>query len=464
MHGESTDTKSSRRTLVLVFVLALAVRAAAVTAFFGALDADPDSYRKLAENVRLQGIYTTTNEPTAFRPPLYPLILALTVTSGEVSSLIVAGLHVVFGAGTVLLTFLLAEACGLRRGAFLAAGLIAIDPILLNQSALVMTETLATLLAAAGMLALARVSRMPTNSNAALAGAILGLAALCRPTFLPWLGLAGATLLSPRCQADSEDADVRHPRRSLQLSAVYFVVAALVVSPWAIRNFVVLGHPKVTTTHGGYTVLLGNNPSFYQYLRESKRGETWDATPLASAWRWRQVSNSPRDEIWDLLQTEANKKSWRDAGYDEAIFETDTPIVRSEFEDDAFAYSLARRYIRDEPAMFAYACGVRVARLWQLFPYPRGASESTTARALRVLTGLWYTVLFLLAAYGAVSQREKLGRSPLVWGVVLCITFTVVHAVYWSNMRMRAPLMPMVCLLASLGTAAITERLHTRKL
>ena len=442
--------------LLVILALSLVVRVAAVVALFGSLEADPDAYRKLAENVRLRSIYATTDEPTAFRPPLYPLLLTMTVADGQVSSVLVAGLHVVFGAGTVLLTFLLAEACGLKRGAFLAAGLVAIDPILLNQSALVMTETLATLLAAAGMLTLARVSRTPTTASAALAGAILGLAALCRPTFLPWLGIAGALLLVRGSIASPNDdsIDSRHPvrgwRSNIRLAAVYFAVAAVVISPWAIRNLAVLGKPKVTTTHGGYTVLLGNNAGFYRYLRDGAAGTTWDAKELADRWALRAFSTSPQDKIWDLSQ-EATAVVDRDA------------ITRTEFEDDAFAYSLARRYIADEPGMFAYACCVRVARLWQLVPYPRSADESPARKLLRVLTGFWYTVLFLLAVWGVLHRRWELWRSPLRWGLVLCFTFTAVHALYWSNMRMRAPLMPLICLLASLGTAAIADRLCRRR-
>jgi hypothetical protein len=43
------------------------------------------------------------------------------------------------------------------------------------------------------------------------------------------------------------------------------------------------------------------------------------------------------------------------------------------------------------------------------------------------------------------------------------LTFTAVHAVYWSDMRMRAPLMPFVALLAARGAGAIGGRIAQRK-
>ena len=74
----------------------------------------------------------------------------------------------------------------------MAALLVACDPILLNQQTLVMTETMATFLAILALWSLVRFTRIiPDWWNAALAGGAIGLAALSRPTFLPWLGLVG---------------------------------------------------------------------------------------------------------------------------------------------------------------------------------------------------------------------------------------------------------------------------------
>lgn len=454
MNNLAENPKTRFATLIAVFATALLIRAVAVIGLSGSLAADPDAYRKLAENIATRGVYTTTGEPTAFRPPLYPLLLAPTVADGEVSSTGVALLHVLLGAATVLLTFVFAEQCGLKHGAFLAAGLVAIDPILLNQSAQVMTETLATLLAIAGMVALGKLDEDATIGRAALAGGVLALAGLCRPTFLPWLGLAGISVLGGPKVAWS----------NMKYVATLFLVAIVVIAPWAIRNFLVLGKPKLTTTHGGYTVMLGNNPSFYRYLRESKAGETWDAKLLARAWQWRRLSDSPDDRIWDLIDSEEAARQLHESGKDySAITRRDEPLVRTEFEDDAFAYSLARRYISEEPGMFVYSCFVRVGRLWQLFPYATGESESTLRRLLRTMTGLWYLALFVLAIFGAIVRRRELLRSPLMWGLLLCFAFTAVHALYWSNMRMRAPLMPFVCVLACLGMAKFAERWRSRK-
>jgi hypothetical protein len=90
-------------------------------------------------------------------------------------------------------------------------------------------------------------------------------------------------------------------------------------------------------------------------------------------------------------------------------------------------------------------------------------SESTARRLLRILTGCWYSILFVLAIAALVNMRASALRSPVIWGLLLCLSFTAVHALYWSNMRMRAPLMPFVCLLAAHGAAWISKRTSDRK-
>jgi hypothetical protein len=48
----------------------------------------------------------------------------------------------------------------------------------------------------------------------------------------------------------------------------------------------------------------------------------------------------------------------------------------------------------------------------------------------------------------------------------LCVilNFTLVHLVYWSNMRMRAPLVPLIALLAALGLSLWRDRRKVNKL
>ncbi|MCE5269254.1 MAG: hypothetical protein LLG00_15360, partial [Planctomycetaceae bacterium] len=120
-----------------------------------ALTADIDGYRRLAENVVRHGTFGDGEVPTAFRPPLYPLMLTPCVALGDHSRIATGLLHLTLGIGTVAMVLLLSARWGLGRRATVLAGLlVACDPILLRWSTQLMTETLATFLAVAGLLAL----------------------------------------------------------------------------------------------------------------------------------------------------------------------------------------------------------------------------------------------------------------------------------------------------------------------
>jgi hypothetical protein len=439
------------------------------------LQQDPDLYREIAENVLQYGVYGRGREgpptPTAYRPPLYPIALTnLQTTDGEhVSLWKVAVFHLLLGMGTVWLTYATASrlssptfhvgqiggqtstsagesATGQRRwyclahtecGPTLAALLVACDPILLNQQTLLMTETLATLLAILALWCLVRFSNHRYWWNAALAGGAIGLAALCRPTFLPWLGLVGLAMLISDFGFRISDLR-RWFRRALPNFVALSVAAAAVMSPWVIRNQREFGKPILTTTHGGYTLALGNNGEFYQWLQRDVDGP------------WESDVFDFKLQFFAMLRAYRPPLSYRDA---------DSPA--GELSRDAFAYDYAHDAMHENPTMVAVAALYRVGQLWSPMPHKLTADDSTSRRALRYPTAVWYCSVYVLAAVGAWRLRRRLFRQPWVWGVLLCLAFTAVHTLYWSNLRMRAPLMPFVALVAAAGV--MTGKLGTGK-
>ena len=88
--------------------------------------------------------------PTAYRAPLYPLVLTGCVAAGGFGRVAFEALHVLLGVATVGMMLVLGRWWGLgRRSAAVAAMLVALDPILLKSSTEAMSETLAAFLAVA---------------------------------------------------------------------------------------------------------------------------------------------------------------------------------------------------------------------------------------------------------------------------------------------------------------------------
>lgn len=411
---------SNKAPVAALVLLTLAVRGGALWLTPDALAGDPDGYRQVAANLLDHGVLGHGDLPTARRPPLYPLLLTPCLALGPWSRVAIGLLHVGLGLATVLLVYRLGREGGLGRFALLAAAMVACDPILLRQSTQVMTETPAALLTVAALIALTRAARRPTAASAAVAGGCLALGALCRPELLVWGALCAVLL----------PAVATKGTRRLALLGSMLGAAALVLAPWAVRNWVQLGRPIITTTHGGYTLLLGNNPQFYDYLQRSHPGDLWAPGPFHESWCRRLVEAAPDGE----------------------------PAA------DRLAYADAWANMARQPGMFLYASVVRVGRLWQLAPHRPSAEEPAGQTAARWAIAAWYVAEFVLAILGLwVISRGIFGgramRVVLLWGVVLAGSFTAVHLLYWTNMRMRGPLMPAIALAAAGGAAWLTERI-----
>ncbi|KLU01263.1 putative transmembrane protein [Rhodopirellula islandica] len=418
------------RTSSCLFVgvaLAFLVRGSIVLAKLDSLDADPDAYRVIAETLAQTGTFGLMGEggvatPTAFRPPLYPWLLSFFVNAdGHLASAWVAVLHVCLGVLTVGLTWDIARRWWSDRAAWIAAALVTVDPMLLWQSTLVMTETIATALTTLVWWWWVaklnpRSADVPLNAgthahgcdrsslwslaNAVVFGGLLSLTVLCRPTFLVWAAMLIPALffIGPTCRV----------RRAARVGVVGMLLFAT-VGLWTLRNVSQLGHPVWATTHGGYTLLLANNNSFYDSLGESSGGWLpWVRTP------------------WDPTEFFAAYEA-RERGVDEV-------------SDDRVAYEMAKSTIANRPAMFGWSCVVRGARLWHPFP----ARTSDRSMLVVLVIGVYQTGLLFLAV-GGIGKDWRSWRQSNAWPVfALILTLTAVHSVYWSNPRMRSPVIPML--------------------
>jgi hypothetical protein len=153
------------RALCWLLLAALVVRGLVLGATWRQLRADPDHYARLARNLAEHGMFSFhPPRPTAYRPPLYPLLLAPLSGPQGVRPAAVAALHLLLGLFTVAAVTICGRRMQLGRTALLAGALVALDPILMYQSSLVMTEALAAALAAAALWALASLPQQGTDS------------------------------------------------------------------------------------------------------------------------------------------------------------------------------------------------------------------------------------------------------------------------------------------------------------
>ncbi|QDU41851.1 hypothetical protein Mal52_03050 [Symmachiella dynata] len=402
--------------LIIILAAGIGLRVAVLWTQFDHLAEDRDAYRAIAQHVAAgQGyLHPQTQQPTAYRPPAYTLIVAAILKTG-LNDAGIAALHLVLGAGTILLSYATARRLGLSRFSLVAAAITAVDPLLLQSTTLVMTETLAAFLLALLFWTIApnTDSNPPTNGRLLSVGLVFGLNALCRPTIWAFGALAAVWWILRRIGRQ----DVVNPLPIL-------LGILLITSPWVVRNVIVLGRPILTTTHGGYTLLLGNNPVYYHEVV----GGDWNA-------------------VW----SGESLKNWQD-GLEQEIQKHDPPIT-TEIARDRWMNDRAHDNIAAEPGFFLRASFLRLARgLWGVVPLQE--PTSILGRILKYSVCAFYVIILADMILGLCSLKKNQWPDWMP-AALLLVSFTLVHTCYWANMRMRTPLMPVIALFVAQGCWAI---------
>lgn len=405
----------------MCLAIAVVLRGLVLCLYADELSHDRDAYLAIARGVAEgKGFVDPDRQtPTAFRPPVYILqVAALSKLMPVAYS--VAAINLVWGLVSVWATWRAGHWLGLGGGRTLAALLVAIDPMLLQYSAQPMTEV-----TCAGLVAM--LIYWSVRRDACLAwreagvGLLFGGLVLCRPTFWPFAGLAAVFWVINHYRDRGTTGQRSFPPIPWRVVAGVFVV----IAPWVVRNQLVMGSPILTTTHGGYTLLLANNPVFYADVVRQGWGADW---PKASFDRW---------------QTDLQTRLEEDLGPD-----------ASEQDRDRWQSRAARRFIADDPTGFQQAVVYRVRSLWRTTPQGDVAA-ATGSRIVRVV-GWYYTVVLLVFGVGLIrlgwlAIRSRISGRLRSWLPLFLILLTVqaVHLVYWTNARMRAPIVPVISLFAA---------------
>ncbi len=428
---------SSRFTWLSLIGLAMLLRLGVMLQAPERLTADRDLYLGIAREMGAgHGYSTPGSDPpraTAFRPPLYPLLLLVT-GGGAIGvgalHLLLAGVMVV-ATGLAAMRFAGSDSNSCWTASLTAAGIVAIDPLLVLYSGQPMTETLCSCLSA-GLLAVMSCNAQAAESSVCgqrairrsiLIGLTWGLCLLARPTYAAALALwlVGSVVIPGSCPGGWS---VR-----LRSGLLVGAVTLGVLSPWVIRNWQVFGHPIATTTHGGYTLWLANNPVYYTEVVEGP-DIAWSGDSLSG---WQTITQQ----------------------------EMDRHQIQGEVAQDRWQSDKARDFIRQNPGRFAQACMYRATRFWSIWTGRPGDTGLPAAALWAIAIGyavLWFAGIF--ATSQAVLHRQwqlLLATGSLILG------FFLVHLVYWTDARMRAPIMPAIAVLIAVGLPRAFQSCRSRK-
>lgn len=256
---------------------------------------DGIGYASLGWNLKNGGGFSwDTINPTSYRMPGYPVILALVFAIAGLNPAAVRFLHSILGALTVLPVYYIATQLGGTRVGILAAGGVALFPLLIYITGWIYSETLLILLLWTGLAILVSGLLHQQGWVGFLAGGILGLATLVRPesALIP-LAIAACGWL------------LRWKWPLVRIALLAQLGLIVVILPWAVRNITVQRQFVPLTTSGGSNFYAGNNPeaqggSAWQFPLEGKSELESDRELARRAFQW--IRENPEAAAVNVLR------------------------------------------------------------------------------------------------------------------------------------------------------------------
>jgi 4-amino-4-deoxy-L-arabinose transferase-like glycosyltransferase len=390
-------------TSVTLFLIALVLRLVAVWVF-------PETHLGTnAEIAYLGGAHTLVEgrgfrDPTfpVFTPPLYAMVIAGSLYlfgNGEMPVRLAQG---VADAAMVVVVYLIARLLLGPRAALWAGALLVVYPFSIYAATYIGPETFFTLLLGISLWLSLHAFRSDGIAYDAAGGACLGLATLMRGTtlYLPVLLLLMVIYLNGVS------------RKVLAKWAVFTFAFALVIVPWSIRNYIVLGDVIPVATIGS-VLLQGSSEQFLTVDGKAKEYPAYFA----------------------LLKSRGLEPKLGGS-----LAEADKFLVRAAIE--SYRIRFETRPFSIVPFMI-----MKFGRLWF-------ATESGRSHAGILILNL---PIYVFAVAGAVMAWHRHMRLALAVLGGTVAYFAVLHWLSFPLFRYMVPAMPFVICLSAFGAEGMWD-------
>ncbi len=419
---------SERFWLVVILAVAFSLRIGnllemrANSPFFDMPTTDSQIYDNLAQTLA-EGEWLGT-EVFNYNP-LYPYFLGLLYSLFGHSYLMVKLVQTILGVASCLLVYLIGQRLFNRRVGLVAAAMAACFGPFIFYEELLLATALTGFLLVSTVLLLLRAGERPTVIRCILAGLLLGVSFVSRPTLLPVIAF-GWLLFTLRKE---------RKRRIASRLAILTLFASLMVLPVTIRNYVVGDDLVLISAHTGHTFFLGNHAESTGYF------------------------NIPSEIPRTLVDDPIGQKEWFSSAAEEDIGRPLKPSEVSQYWSHRTV-----QWITAHPTDWLALMGKKVIRL--LNDYEASDNQnyyfsSSFSRVLR-LPLLEIGGVLPLALLGMFMARRSFRKLSLVY--LFIAAYTVGVLLFFVNSRYRLPMVPFLMIFAAHAAVQLTEEIRRRRI
>lgn len=397
---------SEYRVLITLLAIAVIVRLFWLWWRPYPITGDPREYLTLARNLVFYHTYTldivsnSTYDLTS-RAPLYSALIAALWWGNSAPLALVKAVQVILGSATAGLVYLLARDRFDRRVGIIAGLGMAVAPMSSYFAGAILADTLYIFLVTLGLFLWGR-------RRSVSAGMVFGLAALTKPTVLPFLALLPFLGLLPAWR--------QQWRRYLLMTGV----ALVVISPWVVRNTLINKRFTLVGAQGyGEMILFG-------------------------------AIKTPYDDPWTTLQNHPMVKV--DEGSTD-LLEVDRARARrglnylKDHPWDWLVVRLTNQYPRLLIDDGGYVLDFRNVHFGDVFRNPRPFVMLLVANKFVFVVG--NILLFVFAAFGFIVERARFVELSHL--TLFPIALLLNYLPLWIETRHSLPLVPSIAIFAAVG-------------
>jgi 4-amino-4-deoxy-L-arabinose transferase-like glycosyltransferase len=350
--------------------------------------------------------------PTALNTPIYPLFLAMWLSTGSsIPYLWVEMSQALLSALIIYFTAEIARLWSSRLiGIVTAFGLVFYPPLIYFCKQ-ISPAIFCTFFTIVTIYVFMRLSQQPTLKHALITGFVSGFALLTEPILL--VGIPGMALI-----VLSRTSKVIR-KRLLSMFLLSGLICSLILAPWIVRNYRVFDKIIPLKASFGLNLWMGNNPNATGYLY------TTDGIPMQ-----------------DTLSTKMK-------------------IHLSEFDEVArynILRNMALEWIFKHPKKFLGLTIKRIGYLWWISPtYRITTANIAETQIFYIMRGLIQGATLLLSGLGSIVALRN-NRPLLLYVFWWILAFTAPYAVSVAgNTRYRLPVEPLTVILIAVLVVRCVE-------